>query len=138
MTQNHELAQKLKSCGIRVTGQRLLVLKVLSNRRRHLSVEEIQGDLSREFGAVSRASVYNILKSLVDARLVRELTLLSSKALYEFVHDDHLHFVCDKCKKVTDIECESVPNVELPVKWKRRMRELDVIVRGLCPSCEKS
>jgi Fur family peroxide stress response transcriptional regulator len=131
---------QLKDCNLRVTPQRLMVLKALSSNRTHLSVEDIQKALGKEFGTVSRASVYNILKSLVKARLVRELNIASDMSLYEYIHDTHLHFVCDDCRKVHDIHDfklpqSSVSTAALPLKWRKYAREIEIVVRGVCKSC---
>ena len=135
MLDNTELVAKLKEKKIRVTGQRFLVLQLLAEERSHLSVDEIFKSLTKRFGTVSRASVYNVLKSLVDVQLVRELTPVSGKAFYEYVHEEHLHFVCDSCSKIIDVYCSEIPNIELPQKWRKRAREIDITVRGVCPQC---
>lgn len=131
------LHSALQASGLRVTAQRLSVLRVLAAERRHLSADAIVLELGR-YSGVSRASVYNILRSLTGAGLVRPLTLGSETTLFEYAHDDHIHFRCRACGMVEDSEPIPTRTIPLPKAWRAKMEHLEVVVHGVCAGCEKS
>jgi len=47
----------------------------------------------------------------------------------------HLHFICDRCGKVEDIEWYDVPRSASASLGKRILRECELIFRGLCTKC---
>ena len=59
-----------------------------------------------EFGDVSHQAVYDVLRALTAAGLVRRIQPAGSVARYESrVADNHHHVVCRSCGAIADVDC---------------------------------
>ncbi len=88
---------------------------------------------------LARASVYNVLDDLIATRLVMLADVGPGRALYEVADEWHHHFVCRRCRSVTDVPCGSGsrPCLEATVPG-AEIDEAQVIFRGLCAACRAS
>lgn len=85
-------AQCLKK-GLKMTGQRRVVLQVLSEAEDHLDVEEVHRCAVRIDPRISIATVYRTMRLLEDADVVDKVDFGDGRARYEEkrgVHHDHL------------------------------------------------
>ena len=88
-----DLRRLLEGHGIRPTPQRLRVAAVLLSSPAHLSADQIIEKMSTESGAaVSKATVYNTLKTLVSSGLVRQIHLDPERSVYDSTRAPHHHF----------------------------------------------
>lgn len=131
----------LRSAGLRVTQPRLAVLAVLERGRSegaHLTVAEVV-DRSREILVrVSPQTVYDCLDAMVHAGIVRRVELPGGPVRFEIeVRDNHHHLVCDRCGAVVNVACGSGerPCLHPTDPHGFRVRDAEVVFRGLCPSC---
>src|ERR1700712_2737361 len=100
---HHE--QSLREVGLRVTQQRVAVLDAV-RRLPHADTESLIGAVRTEHGEISHQAVYDALKALTDARLVRKIQPLGTVARYEGrVGDNHHHVVCRGCGAIADVDC---------------------------------
>ena len=86
----------------RMSAHTRTVLNVLSERRCHLTAEEI---LERTDG-IGTATVYRALDHLTESGRIRRLSLGRKSAVYEYIRDAHMHFVCSRCGAVYDIQAD--------------------------------
>ena len=132
-----ELAGSLRAAGLKATQPRLLVLRVLRERR-HLSADQLFGELEAQGTPLSRASVYNSLAALLTHRLVMLTDAGPGRALYESADRWHHHFVCRKCGAIQDVACVVGERPCLtPMAVDGEIDEAQVIFRGLCAQCAK-
>jgi Fur family peroxide stress response transcriptional regulator len=123
----------LSTAGLRSTPQRYAVLEFLMRSPVHATADEVFEAVNRADPRASRATIYNSLKTLVKARLVREVVADSRAARFEAHLEKHHHFVCDDCGTVEDIAW-----FEVPAKQRlgsRTVRDCELILRGCCESC---
>jgi Fe2+ or Zn2+ uptake regulation protein len=125
----------LKEKGIRVTPQRVEVLKILSGNDRHLSAEEIYERLKLTMPAVSLATVYTVLELLKENNMVREMNIRASKACFDIRVDRHHHFLCRSCGKIFDIDIHPCPALKQGEVKGHRIEELHGYFYGLCKHC---
>lgn len=92
----------LKDCDLKVTPQRLCILKIL-NKHEHPSMEKLYADIKAEYPSISLATVYKNIATLKDEGLVVEIEVPNSKACYDIYVKPHLHIVCKSCASVTDL-----------------------------------
>src|SRR6478609_7973773 len=98
-------AAALRDAGLRVTGPRLAVLAALAADPR-ADTDTLAEAARVELGAVSTQAVYDVLRALTDARLVRRIEPAGSPARFELrVDDNHHHVVCRGCGFVDDVDC---------------------------------
>jgi Fur family transcriptional regulator, stress-responsive regulator len=102
---NVDPATALRSCGLRVTKQRLAVIAALAETP-HSGAEAVLTRVRSEVGQVSTQAIYDVLNTLTDQSLVRRIRPAGSSARYELrVGDNHHHVVCRRCGDVADIDC---------------------------------
>ncbi|RFC65537.1 transcriptional repressor [Fulvimarina endophytica] len=84
----------LREAGLRVTSQRMAILRTLSSAEDHPTAEEIAGKARGSDASISHATVYRTLSVLEELGLIRKLSLENSPARYELCgDDDHGHIV---------------------------------------------
>ncbi|MGI8557158.1 MAG: Fur family transcriptional regulator [Solirubrobacteraceae bacterium] len=123
--------------GLRVTAPRLAVLAAV-RQGGHLAVEEIAFRARRHLGSVSTQAVYDVLRALDEAGLVRRIELPGSPARFESrVGDNHHHLICRDCGNVHDVDCAvgHAPCLEPSAAPGYAIDEAQVIYWGACPAC---
>jgi Fur family peroxide stress response transcriptional regulator len=136
MQVQRELGKVLRERGLRVTQQRVAVLEFLVGARAHPTAEEIGTGVNRADAVTSRASVYNVLRSLTRAGLVTELVLDDAVARYDANLEPHHHFLCTECGRLDDVP-EPLCPTPLAARFAdgRLVTSVSVTLRGLCACC---
>jgi Fur family transcriptional regulator, peroxide stress response regulator len=130
-----EIKRSLEAGGLRCTPQRYGVMAFLMEHNEHPTAPEIFEAVNRLDPRSSRATIYNNLRDLVQAGLVREVAVEGRAARFDAKGMQHHHFICDRCGKVEDIEWYEVPIPTTGSLGKRVLRECELIARGLCAKC---
>src|SRR5208283_1234496 len=131
------IKRSLEGSGLRSTPQRYAVMAFLMKQARHPTAAEIFEAVNRLDPRSSRATIYNNLRDLVQAGLVREVAAEGRAARFDAKGMQHHHFICDRCGKVEDIEWYYVPKPASGSLGKRTLRECELIARGLCTNCAR-
>ena len=129
------IKQSLENCGLRCTPQRYGVMAFLIEHTGHPTAPEIFEAVNRLDPRSSRATIYNNLRDLVQAGLVREVAVEGRAARFDAKGIRHHHFICDRCGNVEDIDWYNVPRPGPGSLGKRILRECELIFRGLCTKC---
>lgn len=135
-----ELESLLRDTGLRVTRPRMAVLGAVCENP-HADTGSIIDVTREDFGAVSHQAVYDVLRALTDAGLVRQIQPAGSVARYESrVGDNHHHVVCRGCGAIADVDCAvgEAPCLTPSEVHGYVVDEAEVIYRGLCPDCSKA
>ena len=132
---HHE--QSLREAGLRVTQQRIAVLDAV-RRLPHADTESLIAAVRAEHGEVSHQAVYDVLRALTEAGLVRKIQPLGTVARYESrVGDNHHHVVCRSCGAIVDVDCAvgDTPCLTASDASGFVIDEAEVIYWGSCPDC---
>src|SRR5712692_5123193 len=129
-----EIVDIFRARGLRLTPQRFAVMHFLAHHPVHSTADEISAAINRRDPRASRATVYNSLRALVDAGMVREIALEGRAGRYDANLGRHHHFVCDGRGKLEDIEWFDVPGLKRALA-PRSVREYELVLRGLCKTC---
>jgi Fe2+ or Zn2+ uptake regulation protein len=134
----NRLRTRAAELGLRMTPQRDVLLRLLSQTRTHPTADELLRRVRRRLPSVSHATVYRNLQELVRARLIATLERAGGPVQYDANPDDHHHFVCRRCGRVTDIYLK---DVGYAIDSKRsgiapaRIDRAELQLHGLCASC---
>ena len=115
-----------------MSSQAKAVLSILAQTRCHLTAEEIlvQAD------SIGTATVYRALDHLTEMGLVRRLSLGRKSAVYEYVREPHMHFVCRKCGGVYDIHADLSGMIREAARCcGHSVDGSEVTAYGLCSAC---
>jgi Fur family transcriptional regulator, peroxide stress response regulator len=129
------IKRSLEEKGLRCTPQRYAVMSFLMDHNSHPTAAETFEAVNRVDPRSSRATTYNNLRDLVKVGLVREVAVEGRAARYDAKGMRHHHFICDRCGEVEDVEWYNVPNPASRFLGKRKLRECELIFRGLCTKC---
>jgi Fe2+ or Zn2+ uptake regulation protein len=132
------MPDRLRSVGLRVTAARLAVLDTIPPGV-HRDAEEVAADVRQRLGRVSTQAVYDVLRALTDAGLLRRVEIPGSPAArYErWLHDNHHHLVCRSCGDLVDVPCATgdAPCLIPTDAAGYDVDEAEVIYWGFCPAC---
>jgi len=132
-----ELERMLRGASLNVTRPRVAVLAAVREHP-HADTQSIVGLVREDLGEVSQQAVYDVLRALTGAGLVRRIHPPGSVARYESrVGDNHHHAVCRSCGSITDVDCAvgTAPCLTASDDHGYELDEAEVIYWGLCPEC---
>ncbi len=135
-----EFRRTCQTAGIRLTPQRVEVLREVARSDGHPTVETIFAGVRARLPSVSLDTVYRTLWLLTDLRVIATLGSRRDAARFDANLEPHHHFVCMRCGAIMDIEGMDLMNRQMVENLKRygsvNSAHLEVI--GLCPRCENS
>ena len=132
-----DAAAALRAAGLRVTRPRLAVLAALQESP-HARVENVAASVRADIGSVSLQAVYDVLRVLGTAGLVRRIDLAGTPSRFEVrVGDNHHHVVCRECGITSDVDCAvgQAPCLDPVETHGFAIDEAEVTYWGLCPDC---
>ena len=94
----------IAEAGLRPTPQRNVVYGVLLDHLDHPTADEVFLRAKHAKPDISMATVYNCLDALVKCDLVKQVNLDRSAMRYCPNMDDHAHFQCEVCGRITDFK----------------------------------
>ncbi len=136
MTELTTLIEQFKQQGHKMTPQRRAILRVLEVPGTHLTAEQIYERVRETMPDLSLATVYNALRELVSAEVLRELELGLGKRYYEMAGLQHVHLLCLNCNNVHDLLVDwdhlgpllASGNGFTPLSY-------EIVVHGYCANC---
>ena len=132
-----ELEQVLRGAELRVTRPRVAVLTAVHDHP-HADTDTIIGAVRAGLGDVSHQAVYDVLRALTAAGLLRRIQPAGSVARYEArVADNHHHVVGPGGGPKYPGECAvgEIPCLTASDSHGFVIDEAEVVYWGLCPAC---
>ncbi|WP_416825661.1 Fur family transcriptional regulator [Helicobacter ganmani] len=128
----------LKENHLKITPQRLAILKEIQ-KFGHISIDEIYENVKESNPSMSLATIYKNLASMQEARIIDEVKFPNQKQRYELVKNQHMHLVCEKCGKITDMALNSsVKSLKTACTdiSSYKIKEISIAMIGICPQCQ--
>jgi Fe2+ or Zn2+ uptake regulation protein len=129
----------LRGAALRITRPRLAVLEAV-HQHPHADTETIARVVRDDLGGVSTQAIYDVLKALTDAGLVRRIQPAGATARYEArIDDNHHHVVCRRCGAIADVDCAAghTPCLTASDDHGFVIDEAEVVYWGICPKCQE-
>ncbi|GFN32816.1 Fur family transcriptional regulator [Paenibacillus xylaniclasticus] len=122
---------------LNMTTQRRAVLNILQQSHDHPTAADVMERLREQGHMFAYGTVYNSLRYLTEAGLVKELNLGESASRYDARTEDHHHIVCVRCGRVDEV------TTELPAEWmalaaqetQYQVHHASVVLEGVCVAC---
>jgi Fur family ferric uptake transcriptional regulator len=128
---------QLRTVSLRVTRPRLAVLAALRDHP-HVDTDAVIALVRADLPSVSHQAIYDVLRALTDAGLVRRIQPAGANARYESrVGDNHHHVVCRSCGAIADVDCAvgHAPCLDASDDHGYVIDEAEVVYWGTCPDC---
>jgi Fur family ferric uptake transcriptional regulator len=138
--QTSDFEQMLREAALRLTRPRIAVLSAVHGHP-HADTDSIIGLVRADLGEVSHQAVYDVLRALTTAGLVRRIQPSGSVARYEArVGDNHHHIVCRSCGAIADVDCAvgDAPCLIASDGAGYEIDEAEVIYWGRCAQCQSA
>lgn len=96
----------IRTEGHRMTPQRLMVLDVLFHTEGHLSAEEVQEKVAKQYPFMDISTVYRTLQLLKEMDLANEVRLEGEPLRFEAVRPGygHHHLFCAVCGSMEEVD----------------------------------
>ncbi len=109
--------QDLKQAGLRATGPRLKIMKLLEGRdQSHPSAEDIYRSLLDQGEEIGLATVYRVLAQFEEAGLVTRHNFEGGHSVFELESGGHHdHMVCLDTGKVTEFVSDDIERLQREV-----------------------
>jgi len=103
-----ELERKCIDAGLKMTGQRRVILQVLEEADDHPSVETLYNRSKEMDASISIATVYRTLNLLDQMNLVQKHDFNENHARYEANLENHYHFIDVNTGEVVEFKDEKL------------------------------
>jgi Fur family transcriptional regulator, stress-responsive regulator len=115
-----------------------VVAEVLEGAHVHLTADEVRARAMTRLPEISRATVYNVLRSLTALGEIVEVAAKGRAKRYDpNARDPHQHLRCERCGTIRDVHPEGQQSLRLPrsERYDFALTGVDIVFRGLCPRC---
>ena len=121
-----DIENKCIQKGIRLTDQRKLVAKVMSDSHDHPDVDELHKRVNKVDIKISIATVYRTVKLFEEAGVVAKHDFKGNKARYEQApHDHHDHLIDINTGEITEFVDEDIEKLQKKVAEKLGYKLVD-------------
>ena len=110
-----DLEEKCAQAGLKMTGQRKLILQVLSKAEDHPSVEDVYDRAKKVDKSISIATVYRTLGLLDELDLVIRHEFQEGYSRYEVNWDHHHHLVDLETGKVIEFQNDELEKLKVKI-----------------------
>lgn len=109
---NNELISILKGKHLKVTPQRIAVLKALKGfSGSHPSVEEITEFVRRQTPHIAKGTIYKVLEVFVNKAIIRKVHTDRDVLRYDIITTQHHHLYSDRSARIVDYHDENLNRV---------------------------
>ena len=98
----NELLDKINNLGLKMTEQRKIIVKVLSDSKDHPDVESVHRRASKIDKKIGIATVYRTIKLFEDNNLLEKHEFKGYSSRYETVRENHHHLIDVRSGKVKE------------------------------------
>ncbi|MDJ0835308.1 MAG: transcriptional repressor [Acidobacteriota bacterium] len=126
------IEQMLVEHGVRPTIHRIHIARYILGEADHPTADEVLDWANQNLSKISRATVYNTLRELTQAGLIREFRFPQvSRTVYDKNTENHFHFYDQASDSFMDLNADSVKvDIQLPPSFK--VNCVDILVSGNC------
>jgi Fur family peroxide stress response transcriptional regulator len=122
-----------------LTRQRKVVLDVVRSGDTHPTAAEVFESARKLMPTISFATVYNSLRYLKQAGLVREVAFGKGASRYDRETDRHDHAICSACGTLVDFDLPGTVDLIRSAARASRFKaeSVHLTLVGLCPGCRE-
>jgi len=137
---NEELRKVISEKGLKVTPQRMAVLRAVLESGTHPTAEQIEDALKASFMVMSKGTLYKVLDALVANGLIKRVKTDRDILRYDGNLKSHHHLYCSECDLIEDYEDEELDELLKAHFAKKKLEgfeleEIVVQVRGAFKKC---
>ena len=121
-----DIESKCKQKGVRLTDQRKLIAKVMSDSESHPDVDELHKKVNKFNSKISIATVYRTVKLFEEAGIVSKHDFKGNKSRYEQAPEEHHdHLIDINSGEITEFVDERIEKLQKQVAEKLGYKLVD-------------
>ena len=133
MDKKKDLADKLRSSGLRPTKQRIMLAEYLFIRDKtfHFTVENLDKAINKKnlVDKIALATIYNTVHAFKKAGHLKEILIKDGKNYFDTNTSSHHHFYDEENNELTDIENNKIELKKFPSPPKgKSIKDVNVII----------
>lgn len=132
------LEQLLHDRGMRATPQRLLIHRVVCDRPKHVTADQVLAAVKDLIPGISLPTVYATLDLFVELGLLHRIPTLSGPTLYDSDRrGPHSHMICRSCSQIFDLDISPLTDDTVRAAQAQgfTVESGDLVISGLCDRC---
>lgn len=132
-----EFEKRCHTAGLKITPQRIAIYKALVGTTEHPSAEDVYSKVKEEMGNISFDTVNRTLLTLAEIGAAFIVEGTGQPRRFDAGMEDHQHFRCVKCGRITDFHHPPFDRIEVPEALQGHCQVLRkcVYFEGYCSSC---
>ena len=124
---------RLRASGLRPTKQRLVLCKILFDRKEtfHFTIEKLKKIAEKDSRKkISLATLYNTVHAFKKSGYLKEISLKRNKTFFDTNTKNHHHFYDENLSQLIDIKEENISINNLPsIPSGKKIKEIEIIIR---------
>ena len=133
MSNNSIYTEKLRSLGLRPTQQRIVICKLLFDRKDtfHFTIDDLKNNLKNiSVKKISLATIYNTIHALKDKGYLKEISINSEKTYFDTNISNHHHFFDESKRELIDLEDKDVGKIKIKKSVPgKKITSIEVLVK---------
>jgi len=133
MSNNHIFIEKLRSLGLRPTNQRIIICKLLFDRKDtfHFTIDDLKNTLKNiSSKKISLATIYNTIHAFKDKGYLKEISINSDKTYFDTNVSNHHHFFDENKRELIDLDDKDVGRIKIKkVLPGKKINSIEVLVK---------
>lgn len=137
---SRQLGQYLSEKGMRASMERQIILQLFCSGKKRWTVAELTEEAEKEH--ICRATVYNAIRVLSDAKIIRVCTHAGINRTTEYelneTGQNRIRMICTKCNRQNELKDTSIARMVGEKKYSNFvMNRFELVVYGECKVCRK-
>ena len=124
---------RLRASGLRPTKQRLVLCKILFDRKEtfHFTIEKLKKIVEKNCRKkISLATLYNTVRAFKKSGYLKEISLKGNKTFFDTNIKNHHHFYDEDSSQLIDIKKENLSINNLPSAPNgKKIKDVEIVIR---------
>lgn len=120
------IIEKITLAGLKVTHQRMVILKAAAEMDSHPSTENIYEAIKRDNPSISLGTVYKTLETFVQSGLLNKVSTRGGQMRYDPKMENHGHIYCDNTKEIIDYYDEELNEIIVTFFKRKKVNNLKI------------
>ena len=133
MDDNSDFIEKLRSTGLRPTKQRLIIYKLLFDRKEtfHFTIRDLSKILKMKTNEkISLATIYNTVHSFKKKGYLKEISVNAEKSYFDTNISNHHHFLDIDTNQLIDLKQDDVHDIKIKKNLPgKKIKSVELLVK---------
>jgi len=133
MENNTDFIEKLRSSGLRPTKQRLIICKLLFDRKKtfHFTISDLSKILKKETNEkISLATIYNTVHHFNKKGYLKEISVNAKNSYFDTNISNHHHFLDVATNQLIDLKKNDVHDIKIKKNLPgKKIKSVELLVK---------